>query len=79
MATNRWTPSKGREIEDIVSKINEIENKLISNSNQGGDLKSYQLLGTVKKDNNTVALQFKNADGSIIESDNTSATGFKVI
>jgi len=79
MATNRWTPSKGREIEDLTNKINELMDLVANKGNQTGNLKSYQILGTVKKDNGDIAVQFKDEKGNIIESDNTSATGFKII
>ena len=78
MATSRWTPSKGREIDDITDKLNELLNKLSAPTVAEGGTKSYQDIVVVKKADGTHAIQFRTKDG-IVESDSTAATGFKLL
>lgn len=75
---SKFVPSKGREIQDITNKINELITAINSLQNTQGGTNQDKTFYLDKKDNGQFALRVKMKDGTI-ESDNTSATGFKIV
>lgn len=76
MGVTTFRPSKGREIQDLTTKLNELIDAVNSFPTAQGGTKNYQNIGIVKNPDGTHALQIRTSDG-VIQSDNTSATGFK--
>lgn len=76
---SKYKLTPGKEFADIERILNELSDKLTSKDNQTGSLKTYQTLGIVKKTDGSFALQVRNADGTVLETSNTTATGLKVI
>jgi len=75
---NTWQPAKGRETADMVKKIRELIDAVNSKSTVEGNVKKYQDIISVKKEDGTYSIQVRTKDG-LIESDPTSPTGFKKI
>ena len=75
MGKSRWTPPKGREMEGLTDKLNELIDAV--NKQSKGKADKQQNITAVPTDNG-YALQIRTKDG-IIQSDPTYATGFKKI
>lgn len=75
MAKSKWTPARGREIDGLVDKINELIDA-VNRQSRGKADKSQNI--TAVPTNDGYALQIRTKDG-IIQSDPTYATGFKKI
>ena len=71
-----WRPSKGREIEDLIKKIRELEDAVNSKSIVEGAEKKSQDIIAVKKEDGSYSVKFRTKDG-LIESDSSTTTGFK--
>jgi len=78
MAGTVWRPSKGREVEDIVTKLNELMNAVNTPTVGQGGVRPYQDIATIKNADGTHSVQIRTKDG-LIQSDPTSATGWKLI
>jgi len=78
MAGTVWRPSKGREVEDIVTKLNELINAVNAPTVGQGNVKPYQNIASIKNADGTHTLQIRTKDG-LMQSDPTSTTGWKLI
>ena len=75
MAKSRWNPPKGREIEGLVDKLNDLIDAV--NKRSKGKAEKQQNITAVPTDDG-YALQIRTKEG-IIQSDPTYVTGFKKI
>lgn len=73
MAKSKWTPAKGREIDGLIIKMNELIDAV--NRQSKGKADKTQNITAVPTDDG-YALQIRTKDG-IIQSDPTYVTGFK--
>ena len=75
MPKSRWSPARGREVESLTDKLNELIDAV--NKQSRGKADKQQNITAVPTDDG-FALQIRTKDG-IIQSDPTYVTGFKKI
>ena len=75
MARSKWTPPKGREVESLTDKLNELIDA-VNRQSKGKAEKQQNITAVPTKDG--YALQIRTKDG-IVQSDPTYVTGFKKI